>query len=309
MNKIPSGVVHFFEPISSLRRETENKILNLFKDKGYQEIITPTFVYEDTVSEFLFEPLKDKLFKLVDRANGKTMILRADITLQITQAVLLGNFDMPMRVCYAENVYRDIKEHLGQKRELKQVGVELFGIKELEADVEVVSLALESLKLFGLEDIYLKVSDTSIIQNLIDKYSLNGDEADRLESFVYKKDLSSIVKSEAYPEALKRDVEMLEQASGSVGSGENLDYDVCRLASSLKDRFPDIDVFCDLFYCEYPKYHHGITFDIFLENKRVVVGGRYGNITKKLGRYIPALGFAIDLDELVQFLFERSSGR
>ena len=308
MNKIPSGVVHFFEPISSLRRETENKILNLFKDRGYQEIITPTFVYEDSVSEFLFEPLKDKLFKLVDRANGKTMILRADITLQITQAVLLGDFDMPMRVCYAENVYRDIKEHLGQKRELKQVGVELFGVKELDADVEVVSLALESLELLGFKDMHLKVSDTSILQRLVDEYSLGRDEADRLESFVYRKDISSIENGD-FPESLKRRLNELERESGTVELKKNLNYEAYRLASTLKSRFPHVNVFCDLFYFEYPKYHHGITFDIFVGNKRVVVGGRYGNITKKLGRYIPALGFAIDLDELVQFLFERSSGR
>ena len=308
MNKIPSGVVHFFEPISSLRRETENKILNLFKDRGYQEIITPTFVYEDSVSEFLFEPLKDKLFKLVDRASGKTMILRADITLQITQAVLLGDFDMPMRVCYAENVYRDIKEHLGQKRELKQVGVELFGVKELDADVEVVSLALESLELLGFKDMHLKVSDTSILQRLVDEYSLSRDEADRLESFVYRKDISSIENGD-FPESLKRRLNELERESGTVELKKNLNYEAYRLASTLKSRFPHVNVFCDLFYFEYPKYHHGITFDIFVGNKRVVVGGRYGNITKKLGRYIPALGFAIDLDELVQFLFERSSGR
>ena len=308
MNKVPSGVVHFFEPISSLRRETENRILSLFKDRGYQEIITPTFVYEDSVSEFLFEPLKDKLFKLIDRANGKTMILRADITLQITQAVLLGDFEMPMRVCYAENVYRDIKEHLGQKRELKQVGVELFGVKELEADIEVVSLALESLRLFDLNDIYLKVSDTSIIQELIDKYSLSRNDADRLESFVYRKDLSSIMGGD-FPDGLKKELEELERVSGTVDLANSMDYKAYKVASSLKSRFLDVSVFCDLFYCEYPKYHHGITFDIFVGNRRVVVGGRYGNITKKLGRYIPALGFAIDLDELVQLLFERSSGR
>ncbi len=308
MNKVPSGVVHFFEPISSLRRETENRILSLFKDRGYQEIITPTFVYEDSVSEFLFEPLKDKLFKLIDRANGKTMILRADITLQITQAVLLGDFEMPMRVCYAENVYRDIKEHLGQKRELKQVGVELFGVKELEADIEVVSLALESLRLFDLNDIYLKVSDTSIIQELIDKYSLSRNDADRLESFVYRKDLSSIMGGD-FPDGLKKELEELGRVSGTVDLTSSLDYKAYKVASSLKNRFSDVSVFCDLFYCEHPKYHHGITFDIFVGNRRVVVGGRYGNITKKLGRYIPALGFAIDLDELVQLLFERSSGR
>ncbi len=304
MNRIPSGVVQFFEPISSLRREVEGKILRLFKDRGYQEIITPTFVYEDSVSEFLFEPLKNKLFKIVDRTSGQTMILRADITLQITQAVLLGDFDMPMRVCYSQNVYRDIKEHQGQKREFKQTGVELFGIKEADADREVISLAIDSMKLFGLEDLHVKISDTNIIENLINEYSLDTQKADKLRKLVYSKNLSDIKKGE-FPEELKNKIEYINAMSGPV-SNKSIDFEAHRLAREIKDIYSDIDVFCDLFYCEYPTYHYGITFEIYSGNKKLVVGGRYGNITKKLGKYIPATGFAINLDELVQFLYERS---
>ncbi len=304
MNRIPSGVVQFFEPLSSIRRETEDRILKLFKSRGYQEIITPTFVYEDSVSEFLFEPLKNKLFKIVDRTSGQTMILRADITLQITQAVLLGDFDMPMRVCYSQNVYRDIKEHQGQKREFKQTGIELFGLKEIEADREVISLAIDSMKLFGLDNLCVKISDTYIIENLINEYSLDKYQAEKLRSFVYAKNLSDIKKGN-FPNELKNKIEKLNRISGSI-ENNSIDYEAYKLAREIKDGHSDIDVFCDLFYCEHPMYHHGIMFEIFSGNKQLVVGGRYGSITKKLGKYIPATGFAINLDELVQFLHERS---
>ncbi len=304
MNRIPSGVVQFFEPLSSIRRETEDKILKLFKSRGYQEIITPTFVYEDSVSEFLFEPLKNKLFKIVDRTSGQTMILRADITLQITQAVLLGDFDMPMRVCYSQNVYRDIKEHQGQKREFKQTGIELFGLKEIEADREVISIAIDSIKLFGLGNLCVKISDTYIIENLIGEYNLDKHQAEKLRGFVYTKSLSDIKKGD-FPNELKNTIENLSSISGSI-ENNNIGYEAYKLAKEIKDEHSDIDVFCDLFYCEHPMYHHGITFEIFSGNKQLVVGGRYGNITKKLGKYIPATGFAINLDELVQFLHERS---
>ncbi len=305
MNRIPSGVVQFFEPLSSLRREAEGKILKLFKDRGYQEIITPTFVYEDSVSEFLFEPLKNKLFKIVDRTSGQTMILRADITLQITQAVLLGDFDMPMRVCYSQNVYRDIKEHQGQKREFKQTGVELFGIKEAEADREVISLAIDSMKLFDLESLHVKISDTYTIENLIDEYGLDTQKAKDLRKLVYAKNLSYIKKGN-FPNELKNKIKYLNSISGPLENKNTANYEAYKLANKIKVKYPDIDVFCDLFYCEHPIYHHGVTFEIFSGNKKLVVGGRYGNITKKLGKYIPATGFAINLDELVQFLHERS---
>ncbi len=304
MNRIPSGVVQFFEPISSLRREAESRILKLFKERGYQEIITPTFVYEDSVSEFLFEPLKNKLFKIIDRTSGQTMILRADITLQITQAVLLGDFDMPMRVCYSQNVYRDIKEHQGQKREFKQTGVELFGIKETDADREVISLAIDSTKLFDLENLHVKISDTYIIENLINEYNLDDQKAEELRKLVYAKNLSDIKKGD-FPKGLKEKIEHLNSLSGFLKDSK-VDFEAYRLAREIKDSYPEVDVFCDLFYCEHPMYHHGITFEVYSANKKLVVGGRYGNITKKLGKYIPATGFAINLDELVQFLYERS---
>ncbi|AEA34616.1 ATP phosphoribosyltransferase regulatory subunit [Hippea maritima] len=309
MNRIPSGVVQFFEPLTSIRRKAENTIIEFFKSKGYEEIITPTFVYEDSVSEFLFEPLKNKLFKIVDKNSGQTMILRADITLQITQAVLLGDFKMPARLCYAQNVYRDIKEHLGQKREFKQIGVELFGIKEVDADFEVVSLAIDSLSLMGLNNLYVRVSDTYIIENLIKEFGLNPGKAERLRELVFLKNISHI-KKEGFDSALIERIEQLESLSGlSLDNLKDCAFDAANLSLKIKEQYPDVEVFCDLFYCEYPLYHHGITFEIFAENKKLAVGGRYGNITKKLGRYIPATGFAIDLNELSYFLYEKENFR
>ncbi len=305
MNRIPSGVVQFFEPLSSIRRSTENKILGLFKSKGYQEVVTPTFVYEDSVSEFLFEPLKNKLFKIVDKSSGQTMILRADITLQITQAVLLGDFSMPMRVCYSQNVYRDIKEHLGQKREFKQTGVELFGIKEIDADEEVIDLAINAMKLLGIKEFYVKIADTYIVEELIDRYQLDRSNSDLLRRLVFSKNFSAIEKG-GFPKELVGEIESLITKSGIVETEKSINFEAFKLAFKIKEQHPDVKVFCDLFYCEYPIYHHGITFDILVGGKRLAVGGRYGNITKKLGKYIPATGFAINLDELVEFLVERS---
>ena len=299
MNRIPSGVVLFFEPLSSIRREAENKLIDLFKDNGYSEIITPTFVYEDSVSEFLFEPLKNKLFKMVDKNSGQTMILRADITLQITQAVLLGDFEFPVRVCYSQNVYRDIKEYLGKKREFKQVGVELFGIKDLEADEEVISLAVEGLKRLGFDNLFVKIGDTSILKELIKRYNLSKDKADRLMFLVNKKNLSDIEKE--FDGSLVDELRLLQNRSGFNQVGEG---NLFELSKRISDKF-GIDVFCDLFYCEYPIYHHGIAFEILTEDKKLAVGGRYGNITKELGKYIPATGFAINLDEVSCMLFER----
>ncbi len=75
-NDMPSGVVQFFEPLSSLRRKTENDLVDFYTRKGYKEVVTSLFSYENNIFDSLFEPLKTKLFKVVDKNNGQTMVLR-----------------------------------------------------------------------------------------------------------------------------------------------------------------------------------------------------------------------------------------
>ncbi len=313
MNSVPSGVVQFFEPVSSLRRKIENRLIEFFGTKGYKEIVTSLFSYEDSVFENLFEPLKTQLFKIIDRNSGQTMILRADITMQITQAIIMGNFDMPVRVCYADNIYRDVKEHSGQKREFRQAGVELFGIKDISADKEVIELAVSSLSKLNLSNLSLRISDTYILHNLMKLFNINDrDKINTIEEAIHKKNFDLVLKSvDNLPNGFIEQLELLNRKSGYFTKLEDYkDIDECasdaiKLANDLNNKYGEVSVFLDLFYCEYPMYHHGIVFDIFSEHTNLAVGGRYGNVTRQFGKYIPATGFAINLDELTYFLFDK----
>ncbi len=314
--KIPSGVVQFFEPLSSLRRGLENKLMAFFKMHGYREMVTSLFSYEDSMVEGLFEPLKTQLFKVIDRSTGKTMILRADITMQITQAIIMGEFEMPARVCYADNIYRDVAEHSGKKREFRQIGIELFGLKDMEADREIIDLAIGALKHIGLKDLHLRVADTYIIERLMDKYGIDDAEKRSLiRELAHKKNLDLIKREVSnFNGDFVGELEGLNDASGYFVSpdryGRISEYasDMLGLCEYVALNHPDVSVFADLFYCEYPVYHHGIAFDLFSEGVHLLVGGRYGNVTRPFGKYIPATGFAINLDELTYFLSKGEEG-
>ena len=311
MNSIPSGVVQFFEPISSKRRAIENRLVDFFKRYGYKEIVTPTFSYENAISKGLFEPLKTRLFKFIDRNSKETLTLRADITMQIMQAVFMGNFEMPARVCYAGNIYRDVKEHTGSKREIKQVGAELFGVRKKTADEEIIMLAVESLVQFGVDNITLRLSDTDIIDKLLYKYGLQN--SSEIKALIGKKNISSIEKKfNNIPIGFVESLNELSSLSGYSAYNKNISdesyeliQDVVNIGKAVQSKINNIKMFFDLFYCEEPAYHHGMVFDIFSESNRIAVGGRYGKITEFLGRYIPATGFAIELDNLVYFLVDK----
>ncbi len=313
MNSIPSGVVQFFEPISSKRRAIENQLVEFFKKHNYREIVTPTFSYENAISKGLFEPLKTRLFKFIDRNNGETLTLRADITMQIMQAVFMGNFEIPARICYAENIYRDVKEHTGSKREIKQVGAELFGVKEKSADEEIIMLAVESLLQFGVDNITLRLSDTDIIYKLLLKYDLQNNN--EIKILIGRKNISSIKKQfNDIPIGFVESLNELSSLSGYGAYKENISdesreliQDVVNIGKAVQNKIDNVKIFFDFFYCEEPAYHHGIVFDIFSESEKIAVGGRYGKITESLGRYIPATGFAIELDNLVYFLVDKGA--
>ncbi len=309
-NSLPSGVVQFFEPLSSLRRNTENALIGFFHSKGYEEISTSLFSYENSVFEGLFEPLKTQLFKIIDKNSGQTMVLRADITMQITQAIIMGDYDMPVRVCYADNIYRDTEEHSGKKREFRQIGIELFGIKDSAADREVIDIALSSLMRLGVKDIYLRISDTYIFERLFKDYEIYDKKiVGEIKELLYRKNLDLILKRFVdLPEEFISLLRLLSKKSGYFTDKQDYqeiaEYvgDITALSDDIKKEYKDVNLFLDLFYCEYPAYHHGIVFDIFSGNANLVVGGRYGNVTKQFGKYIPATGFAVNLDELTYFL-------
>ncbi len=319
MNKhninIPSGVVQFLEPLSSLRRKIENALIGFFTSKGYSEVVTSLFSYENSIFDELFEPLKTKLFKVIDKNSGQTMVLRADITMQITQAIIVGNLTMPVRVCYADNIYRDVEEHSGKKREFKQIGIELFGVKDIKADFEVVDIAIASLKKIGVSDICLRLSDTSILEAVLRNYSVEDKNTLLdIKELLYKKNIDLIIKRlNNAPEGFLNTLRALNKESGIFYEDNQSKLsqlyasDIIKLAGRIKKKHKDICIFLDLFYCEYPLYHHGIVFDIFSKNTSLVVGGRYGNVTKQFGKYIPATGFAINLDELTYFLFDKET--
>lgn len=303
-HNIPKGVLQFFYPYSRKRRDVENKIMDYLDLKGYKEIVMPTFIYEDNVYQDLYEPLKSKLFKFVDRNNGKTIILRPDVTLQVALAVLLADIDLPAKFSYAHYIYRDEKQHANLKREFKQIGAEVFGQNSIETDIEVINLAIDVLNLVNVNDLTVRISDSQIIDKLLDSF-LNTEYVNKKKAILYlinKKNLSSLKELSlgAFGSLLEplflgdtKKLLEIEQISDNINN-------LIKISQKINK---NCEIFLDFFYYEYPTYHSGVSFDIFSDNAVLCTGGRYGNLMQLMGKYIPATGFAINLDKLMDFLY------
>jgi len=309
---IPSGVRELFPPLPAISRKIEQKIVDFFSLYGYEEISTPVFMYELHTRNELFEPFENTFFKLTDKNTGETLILRPDVSLQILQMVLNKKERLlPLRFSYAEDVYRDMPSQAGLMREFRQVGLELLGLEELEGDAEIIEVALKAFHLIGIDGLVLRLGNTEIV-NIITE-TRDKELKKQLISLFSKKSFSlakSIMK-----ERNMKNVSLVDTFSSltekdrikEINIKGRLKTEINKLANLLniiQTNLSGVKVFIDLIYCENTNYHRGIAFEIYGKNagQPLCIGGRYGKVTKLLGEYIPATGFTLNLDRIIQSL-------
>jgi histidyl-tRNA synthetase len=92
--------------------------------------------------------------------GGRSMTLRPEWTAPVVRAVLQHNLlaQGPQRLYYIGPFFRYERPQAGRYRQAHQFGVECFGFEGPEADVEVMQLAVELIRSYGLEDATLRVN-------------------------------------------------------------------------------------------------------------------------------------------------------
>ncbi|MDF3012393.1 MAG: phosphoribosyltransferase regulatory subunit, partial [Cellvibrio sp.] len=144
---LPDGVEEILpaeaKAIDSLRR----RLLDLYSTWGYDMVIPPLLEYTDSLLIGLGRDVDLLTFKVTDQLSGRTLGLRADITPQ-TARMDAHSFKRTgaNRLCYAGHVAHTRPKNPLATRTPIQAGLEFYGEPGIAADMEVVSLLLESLQ-------------------------------------------------------------------------------------------------------------------------------------------------------------------
>jgi ATP phosphoribosyltransferase regulatory subunit len=165
----PAGVKDYLPGAVAKLRHIERQVLACMQGWGYEQIITPTLEFYDTVG-VASSTSDQKLFKLLNN-RGTTLVLRSDMTAPIARVVssLLKGSDFPQRLSYHSNVFRSIEEEAGREAEFFQTGVELVGDSSAEADAEVVALAIASLKAAGVDRFKIAIGHVGFLNGLLEE--------------------------------------------------------------------------------------------------------------------------------------------
>ncbi|MEX2648347.1 MAG: histidine--tRNA ligase [Alphaproteobacteria bacterium] len=121
---------------------------------GFDEIITPIFEFTEVFARTLGETsdvVSKEMYTFEDR-GGERLTLRPEFTAGIARAAIGGALlqHAPLRFHCAGPVFRYERPQKGRQRQFHQINVELIGVAESEADVEVIALASDVLDMLGV---------------------------------------------------------------------------------------------------------------------------------------------------------------
>ena len=279
----------------------------LYRSHGY-------LPYKMSKFEELEYYIRNKDFLISDRfitfndLSGKLLALKPDVTLSIVKSKE-PSAGSTQKVYYNENIYRADRDK-SRFCEMMQAGLECIGAIDLYDIYEAVSLAAQSLALIS-QDFILQISHLGILSAALDK--IGADEAFRRAAIgcIADKnahDLARICRENgADPEALTGFITAYGERNSVIEKLEAFcpceALEELKALSSLLEGSPCADrIIFDFSAVGDMNYYNGILMGGYISGipDRLLSGGQYDKLMKKLGRPGGAIGFALYLDLLEQ---------
>ena len=306
---LPSEARH----IEELRRE----LLDTARCYGYELVIPPLIEHLESLLTGTGEALNLQTFKLVDQLSGRSLGVRADTTPQVARidAHLLGRQALA-RLCYCGPVLHTQPERPHATREPLQFGAEIYGHAGREADLEILYLALDCLKAAQVGQLSVDLADVRIVRGLLAGVMVDPAILTEVHDALAIKDSSELARlTRNFPEGARQ---RLLALAGLYGGAEVLDEAEQALQGApgvrealsnlrwLASRLDGVAVTFDLADARGYGYYSGARFAVYAQGAgdAVLRGGRYDGVGAvfghKLDRERPAVGFSLDLKQLVR---------
>ena len=311
---LPSEARH----IEELRRS----LLDTARSYGYELVMPPLMEHLESLLTGTGEALDLQTFKLVDQLSGRTLGLRADTTPQVARidAHLLNRAGVT-RLCYAGPVLHTRPDRPQATREPLQFGAEIYGHAGREADLEALLMALDCLKVAQVSNLSVDMSDARIVRYLLSEASIHNvlpaSQLSQIHAALAEKDASELASlTRSLPKTARESLVALVQLYGDAKVLDEAEkvlptsIDVSRALLNLKwlaSQIGGTKVTFDLAELSGYAYYSGARFAIYAQGApdALARGGRYDEVGAVFGRNRPAVGFSLDIKELVSAVAPR----
>ncbi len=160
---------------------------------GYEEynasVLEPAELYRAKSGE---EIVNEQTYTFKDRGD-REVTLRPEMTPTVARLVAAQKRELafPLRWFSIPNLFRYEKPQRGRLREHWQLNVDIFGVKSIQAEIEVISLAASIMRAYGMKDseYEIRINNRKIVRFILDElYALPGDIAHQVGKAIDRKE-------------------------------------------------------------------------------------------------------------------------
>lgn len=309
----PEGTKDLLFEDCAVRRSIEEKLSALFKSKSYCEVVTPELEFFDVFNLNSRYFPQESMYKLVDN-KGRLLVVRPDSTMPIARvaATRLKDAELPLRLYYRQNVYRNKPVMRGRSDEIYQMGVELIGSESKRADLEVLTSAIEVLASLESENFRFELGDIGFFRELVSKLNTDDETKEEIRSLIEVKnypalnDLLDSIGNNEITNALKQLPRLFggEEVFDKAAKLYN-DEKINKIITDLREIYNNLSklgyngkITVDLGIVNKLYYYTGVVMKGYLQGygDAVLSGGRYNKLLDEFGYDVPATGFAVNID-------------
>lgn len=256
--------------------------------------------------------------------KGRIIVLRPDMTIPLARVIGTQRWDTPLKVTYSGNVFRANESHSGKYNEIVQSGIEVIGIDNVRAEIECVISVIQALQKLKVQSFTIEIGQVQLYKCIVKKLSIHDEEERVLRTYIESKNYAALSNfiGEKKLDRCDETVRLLEKLPRLFGNLEVIE-EAEKLASSnemkmaiarVKEMYETIEtlgygsyISIDLGMIQHLDYYTGVIFKgyIYEIGEEIVSGGRYDELIGNFGEMLPAVGLAVQVNQIVKALQEQ----
>lgn len=300
MNALP-GFRDVYPETMAIRRYIFSRWREMARRYGFQEYDGPPLEPLELYTLKSGEEIVNQLYNFTDK-GGRTVALRPEMTPTLARMVGAHHRDYkkPIKWFAIPQLFRYERQQRGRLREHFQFNADILGEAEVAADAELIALAIDTLRSFGLseQDFVVRLSDRRAWQRHLTALGIPADKQPAV--------FQAIDKLEREPREKTR--EKIAAITPRVDEVLAFPQEDLRELLTL---LGDLAKYCtvDFSIVRGLAYYTGIVWEIHDrrgELRAIAGGGRYDDLVRLIsGVDMPALGFGMGDVVLGELLKER----
>jgi len=252
------------------------------------------------------EIVNEQTYTFTDRGD-REVTLRPEMTPTVARMVAGRRRELafPLRWYSIPNLFRYEAPQRGRLREHWQLNVDIFGVENIEAEVEIIQIAYKIMRNFEAsdDDFLIRINSRKITNLLYKLFDLDSESSQKISKLIDKKNKISVEdfsagvneilaeKSEAFIDLINSPNKLLER----LGQDSPEVKEIFQITTTL-EKLGITNITFDQTLMRGFEYYTGIVFEIFDTNKdnprSLFGGGRYNDLTAIFNNEsIPAVGF------------------